>query len=1139
MNQLLQSLIWRKLRTLLVCLLLCIVVFHESAHAVNRVSSGSGNFSTPTTWIPAGIPTNNDQLTIVANHNILLDNNSNAASVTVNAGGQLIWSTGKKLTVANGFVVNGKVEIIDGDIELTQSGSPFQIGPAGSLNWSPLNNTVAGATLFTNGVENFSSTSTLIISKWYNYNNVPLASVVTGNFGNLSLTTLTNGLLFEWNQNNQFEQHKILGTLTIDQGWIVLDKSGSISNTFINAIYLKNVNSYLDIHSGTHPGTFTVKTNSLINIGGVLNGIYNGDGNINLEVDGDITNLGNIELIYNSGVQGISNGNASLKVTGLFKQTTGDFRGIFNLSSTNIGTVDLEFENMEVTGGIFMAQYGCHTNNQMSHVTVNKNLTIDFINSSSKFRGNGLTALGGIANNLQQQFIIKGNLLIKGNTSAEFTSSGSTGIEEFSVLGNSGFEGCNSNFNYGMHTSNLQFIGDVTVKGGIVNLSKTEGSSTVNLTNNLDVQYGQLNLKSEPGNSSVTINGNYSQSGGIVYLYNNSTTATSKIVYLTVNGEFSNVSGSINFDNNSASSAKHILSLNGSKFTIGGQATITGSVSQQNPGFGTIYFDHAGPLQYYENSASAKIQNIKQVVSSGCVVQLAYGNMQAASTQTPAKDMIRIAGGGIIDAGSHQIYSNGVSLYSGIKVDDNGRIRCANTEGLYNGAAGATIKANSNMTFTLQPLSIIEYYGNSNQYVTGTGIGTAQTTDQQYGILEINKETSSAKLNSSTVLVRSNLDLTKGELYLNGYNITINSGSTNGITTVSGYIKSETLASNTNGLVIWKNIEPGMHTIPFGVGSEKQIPFKFTPITGTGGEMSISTRGCTKDNRPLNPGITNLNLNNTDVSVDRTIDRWYFIHAPGITADIIASYLPDENSTLSSLSDGNFSFINWNGSKWTLIGGTGNGTTQQVGTVALANNSKWGNLLIVSNEKLEKADILSFDAKLNVNKVDLKWVSIANVNPQSYTVERSTDGYNFTSIIEKQAYPSSNNNLEYNDMDLHPIKGISFYRLRQNNANDQKKYSENVQIEIGSSKQNTFELITAVPNPFSSTFDVAFNAANDGVIEIKLVSTNGQIVYKQSLIAVEGKNSFTISNQEKMLSGIYILTISDGRSVKNYKMFKI
>ncbi len=1122
---------------LVLAVFLCLLSFNDVS-AVTRISTNSGNFSASTTWQPSGIPTAGDLIQIQNNHIVTINGDVTVQSVTIDAGGSLKWLSNKKLTVNNGIIVNGTAEIIDGNIELLQNNGFFKIGATGTVIWDPSDNTTTGATMFIKGKEEFHPTSTLIINKWYNYNNVPLGSVVSGDFGNLSVTTLSNGLLFEWDQNNQFETHQILGTFTIDQGWIVLDKSGTISNTFINEINLKNVNSYLDLHNGNHPGSFKVTTNSLTNIGGTMNGIYNGDGDIELVVHGDVLNLGNIELIYNSGVQGISNGDAKIRINGRYKQTHGDFRGIFNLSSNAAGIVDMEFGSMELTGGIFMAHYACHTNNNTSKIVVNGDLIIDYINAASKFRGNGLNSLSGIKSNTKLDLEIQGNLIVKGTPLAEFTTSGSTGIENIKIKGLTDFIGCNANFNYGDHQSTLAFEDVVTVNGSEVNLSKTEGPLVATFNSDLKIVSGSLNIKSSKGSANVNVEGDYNQSGGIVLLHNNATSGTSNAVYMTVKGDFTNISGTITFDNSSSSTIAHILSINGENFTIGGQAAINTVVAAVNPIYGIIYYDRSGLISYYENSSSAKIQNLKQVISSGCIVRIASGNMQSASTNYLVPDMIKVSSGGTLDAGSRQIYSNALSLYSGITVSNGGRIKTSHSEGLYNGTSNATIKANGNMNYTLWPLSTIEYNGTGNQIISGTGVGTAQTAEQQYGILLINKPSGVAKLNASGVTIRKALDLMIGEFQLNGFNITIQSGSADAITSNEGYIKSETNASGQTSLVIWKNIESNAYTIPFGIGIGEKLPLRFEPISGMGLDFSASTRTSAKDNRPLAASITNINLNNSDVSNERVIDRWFHINAPGVKANITLTYLPSENTTTQSVSNGNFSAMVWKNSQWNIIGGNGVGNTTQAGSVVVKNNSTWGNILLVSNEIPEPADILTFDAVLKNKQVELKWVSLPNAIVTNYSIETSIDGFNFEELLTVDAKATSTLSITYLEKDASPQKGISYYRIRQNNAEGDFKYSNSIKIENQDSKASNLELISVGPNPFSTGFTIKWELAFEGTIDVKLTSTNGQVALKQTINSTLGINSYHINDVNNLIPGIYIVSVTDGKTIKNIKLFK-
>jgi hypothetical protein len=1111
----------------------------SSAMAVNRISVASGNFATASTWSPAGIPSATDQLTIQNGHTILVNTNCNAGILIINEGGKLQYTNGKKLTLNGGFLVYGTADIIEGDLEQTLQGASFKIGEKGIVTWQPFDNTLNGASLFIRSHENFHPTSTLVINKWYNYTSVPLGTVITGNFGNLTLNTLYNGLLYEWNQDNQFHYHKILGKLSIEQGWVVLDKSGAISNTEIGSIDLKNINSYLDLHSGDHPGTFTVTTNSITNIGGTMNGVYNGNGNINLVVNGDVLNLGYIELIYNSGVQNTSLGDATLKVTGKFKQTTGDFRGIFNLSSINSGKADMEFGDLEITGGIFMSNYACHTAGETATISVLGDLIVDVINANAKFRWNGLTTLSGTNCNLKLQLTIHGDLLIKGNQMAEFTSSGSTGMEHVLVKGETIIEGTNANFNYGNHATQLRFEKSLYVNGGTLYLSRTNGPLQVTILQNLQMVAGTLSVQGGSGSANITVNGRYNQAGGVMMLHNNSTESTGAVVYMTLFGDFVQQGGSLVFDNNNSSTASHKISLNGDQFTRSGNSSITTTISAMNPVYGILYFDNQGTTGHSESSSAAVIQHVKQVISSGCTLQVTAGNLQVASSSLNTNDYLMVASNAVLDLGIHQIYTNGQQPYSGLTAGDGARIRIAHPEGWYNGTANAAVKATGNMGYSLHANSIIEYYGNGSQVVTGTGTGTAQNSDNQYGVLEINKTGGSAKLQSGQIFVRTGVDLTNGELALNNYNLTILSGSPHAIKSKNGYIKSELNASPNSGQVICMNIEQGNHTIPFGVTPSTKIPFTFSPSVGLGNSFAISTRATASDNRPLPAGITNINYNGTDIARDRVIDRWYFITAPGVTADYTVSYLGDENSTSAHYANKNFSVMSWQAGKWIVTGGTGTGETTGTGNVSVSNSKNWGSLLLTANELLTPADILSFTAVPVDKIVQLTWEAKPVTTVSNYIIERSADGFTFAALFSNQAILPDGNPIQYDAVDDQPLPGTSWYRLKQINTDGSISYSNMERVDFGIPMSPGIENLTAGPNPFSSNFNINFELVMEGEIAITLYNPAGQIMYTQKAAFDAGKNTFTVYDQRQLASGIYLLTVSDGKTSKHLKLFKI
>lgn len=916
------------------------------SEAATKKSAGSGNFSNPAIWVPAGVPAQNDSVIIMEGHQMTLADDVQVNALLVEKGAHLTVSSNFNITISGSITVNGTTEIENGNINLLNP-APFTIGQGGMFIWNPANNTASGATIFTNGIENFHPESHLIIRKWYSYTQVPLGKVITGNFGNLTLTTLDNGLLFEWDQDNYFEEHRITGTLTIDQAWIVLDKSGRISQTEIGAIHLSNINSYLDLHQGEHTETIKLTTGSITNIGGTFNGLVNGNGHVDLTVTGDYINLGKSTLILNNGVQGTGNGNVRLKVNGKFRQTLGDFRGIFNITSKSSGTTDMEFGKLEVYGGIFMAQYNCHISGDVSKIKINGDLDIQLNHANNIFRGIGLTTLSGTYSNTQLQFTISGNVLINGAPTAEVTTSAAGGREIFNALGNMTINGCKTSFNYGNHQTEIYINGDLTVATAELNLSKTKGTLLCEIGNNLYAVNGSLNIKGGNGHGNLNIRGNYFQNGGKTYVYNNITEPSDQIVYVTVSGEFTLDGGEFIFNNMPASDAAHQLSLNGKSFSLLNNAHITQSVNISQVQYGIIHFDRTGASEYINSDKSGSISNVIIRITDGCQVMVTNGHFIAPASAIHGENMVVVASGGVLDLADHSIVNKKSQSFSKILIKDGGRLRVKHPEGFYNGTDNAALSGINNLDFELEPASVVEYYGESNQQVTGTGSGLAQSEIHEYGILEINKSSAKALAASNQINIRTTLFLNKGEFDLNGNCITIHNGKTHGITRENGYIRSEHPAYQTKGTVKWKNSEPGLHTIPFGTGQEEILPVSLNIRTGAGRSFTVSTKSSSQNNRPLPAGIAILPENGNG---DEIIDRWFYINAAGITADISLPYLSVENSTPADIAEENFSATVWSGTDWKPVGGTGLGKVTEHGTVESKYVQQWGHFLLVSNK---------------------------------------------------------------------------------------------------------------------------------------------------------------------------------------------
>ena len=143
-------------------------------------------------------------------------------------------------------------------------------------------------------------------------------------------------------------------------------------------------------------------------------------------------------------------------------------------------------------------------------------------------------------------------------------------------------------------------------------------------------------------------------------------------------------------------------------------------------------------------------------------------------------------------------------------------------------------------------------------------------------------------------------------------------------------------------------------------------------------------------------------------------------------------------------------------------------------------------------------ELLSFEAKLIDKEVQLDWITITEINNDFFTIERGIDAINFAAIKEIDGAGNSNNQLFYTTIDEHPLKGISYYRLKQTDFNGEFSYSNIEPIENRSSGL-TF---SAYPNPTTSEDIKVFieGIENNELLRLDILDARGRQVYSKSVI---------------------------------------
>jgi len=180
-------------------------------------------------------------------------------------------------------------------------------------------------------------------------------------------------------------------------------------------------------------------------------------------------------------------------------------------------------------------------------------------------------------------------------------------------------------------------------------------------------------------------------------------------------------------------------------------------------------------------------------------------------------------------------------------------------------------------------------------------------------------------------------------------------------------------------------------------------------------------------------------------------------------------------------------------------------------------------------------ELLSFTATANTltNAVYLEWITASETNCDYFTVERSANVADFEEVLTKDAAGNSSSVRIYNDADLHPLGGTSYYRLKQTDFNGDFTYSDVVPVTFNGS-------LTASSNAWiNGDLNIIIQVNHDRAEErysLRIVDATGKLVLADEMGAAKGVNNHLMMNPG-LAPGIYMLTLESESHRFVHKLF--
>ena len=175
--------------------------------------------------------------------------------------------------------------------------------------------------------------------------------------------------------------------------------------------------------------------------------------------------------------------------------------------------------------------------------------------------------------------------------------------------------------------------------------------------------------------------------------------------------------------------------------------------------------------------------------------------------------------------------------------------------------------------------------------------------------------------------------------------------------------------------------------------------------------------------------------------------------------------------------------------------------------------------------------IVSFNGRLNNNKIDLTWITVSEQDSKYFEIQKSADGANFHSMGNLNAAGMSSAPRNYQFADGH-VNEFNYYRLKMINNDGRFMYSSTILIKDANAPQNVW----LGNNPFHDAIDIHLARTPQQNVKVELINTAGAKVYYKEY---GNSNEIHLNFSGTHLSpGIYVLkTLVDGKAYTN-KMVK-
>jgi hypothetical protein len=174
----------------------------------------------------------------------------------------------------------------------------------------------------------------------------------------------------------------------------------------------------------------------------------------------------------------------------------------------------------------------------------------------------------------------------------------------------------------------------------------------------------------------------------------------------------------------------------------------------------------------------------------------------------------------------------------------------------------------------------------------------------------------------------------------------------------------------------------------------------------------------------------------------------------------------------------------------------------------------------------------AFNVTQDKNRVQISWSTAIETNCSRFDVERSTDGFRFSTIATVKGNGTTSIPHQYSVYDATPVNGTNYYRIKQYDTDGRFAVSG-----IKSINMVINQVITkAFPNPTHA--DIGFMLQNyaGGTATATLIDLAGKPVHREVIQINNGQTNYKLNLRTQLAPGIYILHLEGNTLSENMRI---